>query len=337
MRVIQQLTEHLWDIGLLSVNQVDYLVMQGFVNEALLVGYQGKSADASIEQPDPSSEALDECQKLLECDRPNRHSCRTKQLDQRAATRLVRQHVQDELVRRVIEAKEPWATKHRTDRTGKPTWEDFVPIAEDLRAMFSLELDHVVTGIWATPGSLSELWRMLDLTEFETLAGDRGLQGSAANALRVLLQVYHRRELGSYQWILRLPEMRVVANLCESYRKFLRTLQWMQERYLEVLRREVALGVEPGLFWALVLIFNASESEYTARCKQEWATYKLWARPKWETWLHAIELAKSIDSDAMTAWVERTCPGCRDIEGRAKLLMQTEIECPNGWHVPAES
>ena len=340
MRVIQQLTEYFWNRGDLSPRQVDYLVLQGYANDEYLVGRRDPAPRVLDEETDPSREALEDVRVRLDRARPRVGRGQTRHPFSQTKFERVRRSVADVLTQRATAARQVLrlAEQLEHDRT-RQTWRDFAPIAELLRHLFGRGLQDAVEAIRSQPRLLSSSWQLLDLAEFAVIAGDRQQHGAASNALRALLNVNHRREMGSYRWILKHGEMSLVADLVETRHNYLQVLQHLHERSFRLLHRAVAVNVQPQLFWTLVLTYNARQMRPIARNQHGTGNYVLERRPAWRVWLQAIDLARAIDAKAMDQWLHQivtdgSASPMLDPEVVARTLMLSTIECPVGWHAP---
>ncbi|MCA9216294.1 MAG: hypothetical protein KDB27_24670 [Planctomycetales bacterium] len=340
MRVIQQLTEYFWNRGELSPRQVDYLVVHGYAHDDYLIGRRDPAANVVDEEADPTYTALEDVLGRVDRDRPRDCRGRARRRCSQAKFARVRRSVADVLAQRAASARKLLRFAERLERDCvSHTWRDFAPVAKVLRKLFGCDMQYAVEMIRSQPRLLSGGWQLLDLAEFAVIANDRQQHGAASNALRVLLNMNHRREIGSYRWILKHGEMSLVADLVEMRHIYLRVLKHMHKRCFRVLHHAVAENVEPQLFWALVLTYNARQVNPAVRNQHDTGSYFLEQRPPWEVWLLAIELAYAIDAKAMDQWLHQTGPEGtaspnRDLEIVARTLLLSTIKCPVGWHAP---
>ncbi len=331
MKVIQQLTQHFWDQGALSPNQVDYLVVRGYVHEEDLNNYQLEPAKEAKVAPLPDFDSLTHWEERLEgsCRRlAGRGKKRSRKPELHVTTDQVLERVGAELGRRARRCSALTKIEHPRLPGGKPRWQDYLPIARRLRAVLCVDFRSAVTLIALQPQLLAEMWRAIDMLAFHTIVGDRRLRGPAANALRVLLRVGDRRELGAYGWILKYEPLRLLADLCHIRRRFLSVLGYMHERHFRQLHAAVACGVDSSLFWALVLVHNARRADPNASFPSRGGEYKL-LRPERDVWLAAIGLAREIDGQRVAEWMTP-----RYLPAERFVLAISHLDCPDGWHVP---
>lgn len=304
MKVISQLARHFWSRGVLTPEQAEYLVSQGFVRAHDLRDFhqERRSAWDSGRMGDASGE----------------HGRETTPDDSLHA-------VGDVLVRKAAKARGRGPRPARDVLTvkglRKELWNEFQCRAGALAALAELARPFGIQGEWDEaivvlrnasdddfrevlrrrlrnrPGSLTDLWGAVDSEPFHGLVDGPASCGATARAFGALLRTREPGRLGKYVWILTLAEVAPVGNLLQVEQKLLTALHAL---YLER-DRVLTEGLPEHLFRALVLLYNADEA---LAAGEPFGPTGACENPGDESWRRAATCALLMQPDALPRLLE---------------------------------
>ena len=336
MKVISQLIRHFWQSGLLSLEEVESLLREGFARPRDLSGYvppkraKAKRA-APVEGPAVVIEAptaLDEVEETLIRRTAARRAGRgggKRSAAKVPAPRVIARKVRAELDERAaaLEALIPLA---RVFENVQDASEALVM----LRDLPAAAWEHTLAvALRRQPAQLDALWQALSPVPFLNLLNDDGWQGTAANAYTVLLMSPDRRTLGRYQWILRSPALATLANVLDVSQGFLRALGGLFSVERSLVRRAVKHARNAEIVWPMLLVYNAARIEgVPSRRMREYGPIELplgiGTRRVWTT-------ALEIDHGRTLKLFERYCAS----QASRRENPVPELMCPSEWHLPA--
>jgi hypothetical protein len=337
MKVISQLVRHFWQRGVLTPQEVNYLIEHGFVRPRDLPGYQSLEGFAD-EQNMPwgnqevasHPDAFEEFQeRLVRRSSRGRRAPRGKVLEVKDLCERVdaefahRQDAFDDLI-----------TLARRMQ-GKGAAGDWTSAAVLLRQV-SEKRFHRDLSAALRDGSvnLRRLWQALDLEPFHHLLDDVEVRGRAAHAYVALLVARDAGALGKYGWILHHDAMQHVNNLRVANARLLLGLNRMYRRDPRILTHALNAGCDPIPFWSLLLVHNAYRLSRNDGQPHPAREYGPVPQPDDETWRQAWTGALGMDRQPVTHLLVECYRDAGERRKRSVVASTQPLYCPVGWHVP---
>ena len=335
MKVITQLIRHFWQNGLLSREETQYLLGHGFVRPHDVPGHEGLDEDESDERPYEPDEVVEFPSALEELEdglRGKASGRSQRDLKAKAVTsRQLMTRARQQFKRREPALGAILALAQRLEPC--ESWaEGLVVLRRALRQKFHDECQGLLKS---RPHALRDLWRALDLHDFFGLVARNECLGRVAQSYFALLVVEDPALLGKYGWILQHDEMQAISNLRVIHRRFLCMLGSLYRRQPQRLKLAMEGGIDPVLFWALVLLHNARRGASTEiDAAREYGPLTPPAIPIWrQAWTVAAGLdRKSLTPFLISCFSKRSEDNAQDDDHEKQPLF-----CPKGWHEPAES
>jgi hypothetical protein len=332
MKVITQLIQHFWQRRVLTTEQVDYLVRQGFVRPGDLPGLDW-SEDTGEEiaapavvflAPDPLDEVAEKLTQRTAGRRgPGKPKGKVLAEDELVAA------VETVLTERAdaLAAFRAWAARFgaAADWPGAAAAARRVP-AEHFTAVLA-------DGLRRGAAALRDLWAALDVEPLHAVADGPELRGPAVRAYRLLLAA-DRPLPPRHCFLLRHPPLQTARAVAELYRRLLAALASLRERQPRLLAAALRADAPAAPFWALALVYNARREPPGGPV--------MWGReygplppPAAAVWRAAWSAALVMDPPAVT----RLLAACyADEETRAApepLHCTYPLYCPRVWRAPA--
>ena len=339
MKVISQLVRHFWQSGALSADDVEYLLRHGFARLRDLPGYkprkQGARAPAQPavsplpERPVEAASPLEHFEEALVRRGPPRRGGGGRA----AASRAIRPEAICRRLRKMFALREPGMAGlvELASRLGQADdWQQALVV---LRGVDAPPFEQALaTALRRNRVRLDELWQALDPDAMLALAHDPAHKGPAVRAFCAVLIAPDVAALGKYQWILKHAEIRDLFNLLAVWRRLLEALGRLYRRDRPLVVRSVQAGTDPVMFWAFVLLYNATWPTIAgAKRGREYGPLSL---PEHDVWRQAWNCALTIDRAALAPFFA-TCYADVDSPDADTLdCCRQGMMCPAPWHVP---
>lgn len=332
MKVITQLIRHFWQRGLLSPAEAQYLLEHGFARPRDLPGH---IAPIEVEECEPGFEtvdlqfpcALEEAEDGLREKTAGRgpHAAHGKSVTIRQLRTRIRREFENraEAMRTVLEVAQ------RIDPCENAT-EALAVLRRIPRQQFH---DQCLAAIRARPESLGRLWQAMNLHPFFGLVARSECTGRVAQSYFALLVIDDPGLLGKYGWIMQYDELQAVTNLRTAHRRLLCLIGWLYRRQPRRLQRAMADGIEPVLFWALVLLYNARRGD--SATFDPTREYGPLALPSDRILQQAWTEAAGMDRKALTPFLISCFSKHREKTSQPNDNWAEPLYCPSGWHQPA--
>jgi hypothetical protein len=338
MKVIAQLIRHFWERGVLTPDEVAYLLQHGFARRQDLPGFEFPTEvppfDPGLESGSPPEPAGD--LEIYEESLVRRHEARRSAHEPHPAELKIEEileRLQGEYARRATDLKSVLALGQRISPV--KSWEE---AAAELR---SIPLDRFhgefCAGLKDGHVLLGDVWQASEFEPFHHLISDEEVRGQAARAYLALLVVNNPGELGKHAWIMRYDETHMLMNLRVVFERVLASLSRIYQEDRHLLSRSLEANRDIVQVWSLVLIYNAHREPQLGEqpdYKVEYGPLSLPGDGVWKlAWTNALRMDRQAVSKFLVA--------CYDESERAELerdeSCRRALMCPVGWHIPDET
>ncbi|MFN4260044.1 MAG: hypothetical protein ACK4RK_12180 [Gemmataceae bacterium] len=339
MKVIQQLIEHFWQRGALTLVEAHYLVEHGFVLPEDLDGYVPPPLEPDVPERPPvevlwpgpmelRQEALEE-QNPPQRKKKRKTGVKLPEYDLKTLCAELGAIFQERAV--PLQALTHWGNR----LGGCATWEEAAVLLRHAdEAICRRELAQLLRR---QPGLLLDLWEGVDTERVHALLVREGARGPVARGLRYLLRVNDAAHLGALAWILQGEELQALANLLHARRRLLAAIAALYGEQFPLLSRGFRQPPAAGsaaavLAWGLILLYNA-RAHRQGRFPP--TGYRLEKRPLFAAWRQAWTAALSLDSPCMTRYFVLHYGGMRDLQEQEAWDRPWDegVFCPDGWKV----
>ncbi len=265
MRVVEQLILHFWERGLLSRTEARHLIDRGFVRkEALLAwGVPVRAGNQPGRAADP-----------WPCQHPDQEDVLAGRLPGKGKRGKVRPRPtgHDLVPLRALLAghfaeREPFAALRELGNRLRPC-AGWVEAATAVGGADLPELERALVALLnARPRALGELWFWADVGPLAAWAGGPQNAGPVASALATLLRATTPTEAGRIDQLVKAEEVKALLALLAGRRRFLAVLPRLAGLHFAQLGRWLvppagqAAGCWPALPWAMVLLYNARQTD----------------------------------------------------------------------------
>jgi hypothetical protein len=335
MKVISQLVRHFWQRGVLTPQEIDYLIDHGFVRARDLPGYQpGEEADERSQpwgsQEATKPDAFEEFQeRLVRRSGRGRRAPRGKVLD----VTDICARVEEEFARREGALGDLMTLARRM--RGAEAAEDWATAAVALRQVPERRFHRdLAAALRDGSVNLRRLWQALDMEPLHHLLSDVEVRGRAAHAYVALLVARDAGALGKYGWILHHDSMQAVNNLRVANLRLLSGLNRLYRRDPRILTHALNAGCDPIPFWSLLLLHNAHRLSRKDGEPHPAREYGPVPQPDEATWRQAWTGALGMDRQPVTYLLVECYRDAGERRKRTVIASSQPLYCPVGWHVP---
>lgn len=338
MKVISQLVRHFWERGVLTAQEMDYLLQHGFLRRRDFPDGTFPE-DIRLDEPDrpycetipPAPTDLDLEQEKLTRTRRRGGASELKAKELQIAELLGR--LQAEYDRRAGSLKSIVAVAQR--QFAAQNWQK---AAADLRSLSGEQFFAELSGaLRAESVRLDDLWTATDLEPFHQLLSKKERRGRVVRAFLAALTVDDMRHLGRHIWILSQEQTQSLWNLRLFHARYLASLARLLREDHHLLTRALDGSRAPVQIWALILLYNALRAPSLGEIPQPGREYGPLNRPSneiWRSaWTNALRMDRTSISRFFVACYDTTFPSRAesDDDCRRPLL------CPVGWRAPDEA
>ena len=340
MKVLQQLIQHFWQRGVLSVEQAHYLVESGFIRPGDLEDYEprpeeepdaaaGRELSSELLQPDE----LEQTEEELIARPVRRKGGRVVPKGPELRPEDLAEQVRVALAARSasLPALAELAGRHQPC---PDPFEATVLLRQVEEAAFSAALAEAVRS---RPGLLAELWECVDPEPFHVIVGS-GARGRVVGAFQVILRASAPDEWSRAAWLLQLPEVQTVTNLLAVRRRLLPALVWLYDQHWAALARCLQRPARRLRSWrplgyGLALLYNAR----ARRAGQLAPGYPLYKQLALGDWHEAWTVAMAFDAAAVTPYFLHLFGSLRALDPSEFFDLsggeEVDLLCPPQWRI----
>lgn len=336
MKVITQLVRHFWERGVLTSDEIEYLLQHGFVRLKDVPGFKPKLAGVTVPLSETPVDPPDDLE-LLEESLLRRKIARRHGHEPSAEIVTI-----DELLERLCNdfqrrERDLVSAVELSRRIGPvSSWQEAV---SELHSI-SPERFHAELCEGLQDGSvlLGDLWQASDPEPFHRLFEEDELRGRAVRAFLALLVSAGPSELGSYSWILKYDEAQAIINLRVLHERLLAGLSRIYRDDRMLLTRALARNTDLVQIWSLILMYNAYRHPGLGVEPDYGNEYGPLTVPDESIWRYAWTCALRMDRPAVSKFLVACYNEDLPELPEHEEICHLPLMCPVGWRIPdAES